>query len=33
MLAAQMIGAHNAAMECHRRAMLPEQTFMGRSRP
>ncbi|MEH2565672.1 hypothetical protein [Bradyrhizobium sp. AZCC 2289] len=31
MLAAQMIGAHNAAMECHRRAMLPEQPFVGRS--
>lgn len=31
MLMAQMIGAHNAAMECHRRAMLPEQPFVGRS--
>jgi hypothetical protein len=31
MLIAQMIGAHNAAMECHRRAMLPEQPFVGRS--
>ena len=31
MAAAQMIAAHNAAMECHRRAMLPEQTFQGRS--
>jgi hypothetical protein len=31
MLAAQMLAAHNAAMECHRRAMLPEQTFAGRS--
>jgi hypothetical protein len=30
MLAAQMIAAHNAAMECHRRAMLSEQTFEGR---
>jgi hypothetical protein len=30
MLAAQMIAAHNAAMECHRRAMLDEQTFEGR---
>lgn len=30
MLAAQMIGAHNAAMECYRRAMLAEQTFEGR---
>ncbi|SFV16038.1 hypothetical protein SAMN05192541_124123 [Bradyrhizobium arachidis] len=31
MLIAQMIGAHNAAMECHRRAMLPDQPFVGRS--
>jgi hypothetical protein len=31
MLAAQLLAAHNAAMECHRRAMLPEQTFQGRS--
>ncbi|WP_146101357.1 hypothetical protein [Bradyrhizobium sp. AC87j1] len=31
MLMAQMIGTHNAAMECHRRAMLPEQPFIGRS--
>lgn len=31
MLMAQMIGTHNAAMECHRRAMLPEQPFVGRS--
>lgn len=30
MLAAQMIGLHNAAMECMRRAMLKEQTFEGR---
>src|SRR5436190_4953721 len=30
MLAAQLIAAHNAAMECYRRAMLPEQTFEGR---
>ncbi|MBO4227214.1 hypothetical protein, partial [Bradyrhizobium neotropicale] len=30
MLAAQLIGAHNAAMECYRRAMIPEQTFVGR---
>jgi hypothetical protein len=30
MLAAQMLAAHNAAMECHRRAMLPEQTANGR---
>jgi tRNA(Arg) A34 adenosine deaminase TadA len=26
----QLIAAHNAAMECHRRAMLSEQTFEGR---
>ncbi len=30
MLAAQMIAAHNNAMECHRRAMIGEQTFEGR---
>lgn len=30
MIAAQLIAAHNAAMECHRRAMLGEQTFEGR---
>src|SRR5918993_729582 len=30
MLAAQMVAAHNAAMECYRRAMLPEQTHEGR---
>ena len=30
MLAAQMLASHNAAMECHRRAMLGEQTFEGR---
>ena len=30
MLAAQLIAAHNAAMECYRRAMLTEQTFEGR---
>jgi hypothetical protein len=30
MLAAQLIAAHNAAMECYRRAMLGEQTFEGR---
>ena len=27
MIAAQLIAAHNAAMECYRRAMLPEQPF------
>lgn len=31
MLAAQMVGAHHAAMECLRRAMLPNQTFEGRN--
>jgi hypothetical protein len=30
MLAAQMIAAHNAGMECYRRAMIGEQTFEGR---
>ena len=30
MMAAQLIAAHNAAMECYRRAMLVEQTFEGR---
>jgi hypothetical protein len=30
MMAAQLLAAHNAAMECHRRAMLGEQTFEGR---
>ena len=30
MIAAQLIAAHNAAMECHRRAMIGEQTFEGR---
>src|SRR5919204_1065967 len=30
MLAAQLIAAHNAAMECYRRAMVREQTFEGR---
>ena len=31
MLAAQLLATHNAALECYRRAMLPEQTFEGRS--
>ena len=31
MLAAQMLACHNAAMECYRRAMIGEQTFVGRS--
>jgi hypothetical protein len=30
MLIAQMIGCHNAVMECFRRAMLQEQTHEGR---
>ena len=30
MLAAQLVASHNAAMECYRRAMLPEQPFEGR---
>jgi hypothetical protein len=30
MMAAQLIAAHNAAMECHRRTMLGEQTFESR---
>jgi hypothetical protein len=30
MMAAQLLAAHNAAMECYRRAMLPEQTLEGR---
>ena len=30
MIAAQLLAAHNAAMECYRRAMLDEQTFEGR---
>ena len=30
MLAAQMVAAHSAAMECYRRAMIAEQTFEGR---
>jgi hypothetical protein len=29
MLAAQLVAAHHAAMECYRRAMLPEQTAYG----
>jgi len=29
MMAAQLIAAHNATMECYRRAMIPEQTFEG----
>ena len=30
MMAAQLVAMHNAAMECFRRAMIPEQTFEGR---
>ncbi len=30
MLGAQIVAAHSAAMECYRRAMLPDQTFDGR---
>jgi len=30
MIAAQLLAAHNAAMECHRRAMFGGQTFEGR---
>lgn len=30
MIASQLIAAHNAAMECYRRAMIGEQTFDGR---
>jgi hypothetical protein len=30
MMAAQLIAAHNAAMECYRRAMIGEQTSEGR---
>jgi len=29
MMAAQLIAAHNCAMECYRRAMISEQTFEG----
>ena len=31
MMAAQLIAAHNAAMECFRRAMIDELTFEGRN--
>jgi hypothetical protein len=30
MIAAQLIAGHNAAMECYRRTMLPDQSFEGR---
>ena len=29
MLAGQLVAAHSAAMECYRRAMIPDQTFEG----
>ena len=31
MLASQMIACHSAAMECFRRAMIKDQTFVGRN--
>ena len=31
MMAAQLVAAHHAVMECYRRAMIPGQTFEGRS--
>ncbi len=31
MMVAQMLAAHNAAMECYRRAMIGEQTLEGRN--
>jgi hypothetical protein len=30
MIAAQLIAAHSAVMECHRRAMIADQSFEGR---
>jgi hypothetical protein len=30
MIGAQLVAAHNAAMECYRRAMIGEQSFEGR---
>jgi hypothetical protein len=30
MIAAQLIASHCAALECYRRAMIPDQTFEGR---
>lgn len=29
MIGAQLLAAHNATMECYRRAMIPEQSFEG----
>lgn len=31
MMAAQLFASHNAAMECYRRAMIPQQSMQGRS--
>lgn len=31
MLAAQMVAAHQASMECYRRSMIPDQTIDGRT--
>jgi hypothetical protein len=31
MIAAQLIAAHNATMECYRRAMIGEQTLEART--
>lgn len=30
MIAAQLLAAHNASMECYRRAMIPQQSFESR---
>ena len=30
MVAARLVATHNAAMECYRRAMIPDQSFEGR---
>ena len=30
MIAAQLLAAHNASMECYRRAMIPQQSLEGR---
>jgi hypothetical protein len=30
MIASQLLAAHNAAIECYRRAMIGDQTFEGR---
>lgn len=31
MMAVQLVAAHNAALECYRRAMIPDQSFEGRN--